>query len=1272
MAGFVWCENPLGHHRESGNFTRGGMHGFSIMWQRFYRSRFLYLVAGLLCLALAKIIVLRDAGSPAPAAEQFNRVLHQRESELAAYLDTLIRKTNGQTPQAIFKANTASHRTLYKDKGYVLLMYVGDTLKYWSDNSAAVENYMKEVCLDERLARLRNGWFQVIRKHDNSGRTYIGLSLIRSAYPYQNRYLVNEFWRDYNVPPETNIETNDPGSVNAVVAADGTYLFSLDHKQSSQPIVPLWWRIINVVLNLCGFVLLIKYLHEETHALPDTLSVRWKVILFLTVLAVFRFVMMLLHFPDTFYNSELFSPLHYGDAESFWNSNLGDFFLNALLLLFGVIYVLRHPKSLVINFPQQRASRYLLALFMIAVPVAGGWLINQMIQDLVQNSDISFDVNNIFDLSVFSYLGLLLLALFVATFFLLADHAVIQIKRMQLKFVEQLALFILAATLFTVVCALQDNVDMITVYWPFAILFVLFQRPTDTEESRYPFSLIVLLVFLFSFYTTHMIGKQSRYKEHDSRKLLAEKLAAEQDPIAEHFFIELRDKLMYDTVLIKLSQGPEADLNAFEKRVAQQYFSGYWEKYDVKVAFFDTMCVPLLRHAATYSDNFTLMEEIVHRQCEPTQTEHFYFRTKGDGRISYVAKLVLQWPGREKFLGQGTLFLELDSKLMNEEVGFPELLLDRELTVNQRLLNYSYAKYKNGVLLNHAGKFQFSLSPEQYLAAARKNEFVVQEHYEHLVYSPDNDTAVVLSMPQEGWLNITTGFSYIFTLYSLLLMLALFLRQIIVAGNAFSQLTFKYRIQLVLVLIVLASLTLFGSGSIYYIQQQYQTKNSEIISEKAHSVSLEIESKIEDNKLTAPYKEYTTYLLRKFSNVFFTDINLYDLEGNLFATSRGKVFDEGLVSRKMNPEAYLQLHINKRSEFVHDENVGNLAYLSAYLPVKNKSGELIAYLSLPYFAKQNDLEKEISSFLVALINVYVLLFSLSVIAAIFISNYLTKPLRLIQGKMRAVILGQKNDPINWETNDEIGSLVREYNRMISELAHSAELLAQSERESAWREMAKQVAHEIKNPLTPIRLSLQLLERAYRDKALDLDQKVERLTKTMIEQIDTLSSIATAFSDFAKMPKPQIEEMDLHELLDNVVSLFQETEERIKISYDHGTLDHADVEGDYEQLMRVFNNLIRNAIQAIPEEQDGIVEVKLSREGQHFVVTVKDNGTGISDEVIDKIFVPNFTTKSGGMGLGLAMVKSIVESVNGRIRFETTKGSGTTFYVSIPVRKGDSQ
>jgi methyl-accepting chemotaxis protein len=178
--------------------------------------------------------------------------------------------------------------------------------------------------------------------------------------------------------------------------------------------------------------------------------------------------------------------------------------------------------------------------------------------------------------------------------------------------------------------------------------------------------------------------------------------------------------------------------------------------------------------------------------------------------------------------------------------------------------------------------------------------------------------------------------------------------------------------------------------------------------------------------------------LKKFSNVFFTDINLYDAEGNLYASSRPKVFDEGLASRKMNPEAYSQINVLKKSEYIHDENIGNLGYLSAYLPVKNQEGEVQAYLNIPYFAKQNDLEKEISTFMVALINVYVFLFALAVLAAIFISNYLTHPLRLIQGKMREVKLGKKNDPIEWKSKDEIGSLVGEYNRMIVELSNSAE------------------------------------------------------------------------------------------------------------------------------------------------------------------------------------------------------------------------------------------
>ena len=267
--------------------------------------------------------------------------------------------------------------------------------------------------------------------------------------------------------------------------------------------------------------------------------------------------------------------------------------------------------------------------------------------------------------------------------------------------------------------------------------------------------------------------------------------------------------------------------------------------------------------------------------------------------------------------------------------------------------------------------------------------------------------------------------------------------------------------------------------------------------------------------------------------------------------------------------------------------------------------------------------------------------------------------------MRQVKLGRASEEIEWSNKDEIGSLVTEYNRMIKELATSAELLAQNERESAWREMAKQVAHEIKNPLTPMRLSIQLLQRAYTDKAPDIDQRVERLSKTMIEQIDTLASIANAFSDFAKMPKVNNEAFDLRVLVQNTISLFHGTSEGVEFSFYDNGITNAWVYADKEQLIRVFNNLFRNGIQAIPENKKGVISISLSKQNQTFVFAIKDNGVGIPDDMYDKIFVPNFTTKTHGMGLGLAIVKNSVESCNGKVWFETIKEIGTTFYVSFP-------
>ena len=243
-------------------------------------------------------------------------------------------------------------------------------------------------------------------------------------------------------------------------------------------------------------------------------------------------------------------------------------------------------------------------------------------------------------------------------------------------------------------------------------------------------------------------------------------------------------------------------------------------------------------------------------------------------------------------------------------------------------------------------------------------------------------------------------------------------------------------------------------------------------------------------------------------------------------------------------------------------------------------------------------------------------------------------------------------------------MVQEYNRKVAELQESAAQLAKSERESAWREMAKQVAHEIKNPLTPMKLSIQHMKRSIEVKDEDSQDKLNRVTASLIEQIDALTKIANEFSNFAKMPKAIEEEVNLGIVLENAYAVFSKSEE-YQIEFNNLTENNAIIWADKTLCLRVFNNLIKNALQAIPSNEEGLIKLFLTDEGDHYLVEVRDNGVGINDEQAKKIFVPYFTTKSTGTGLGLAMSQQIIENMNGKIYFKSKITKGTSFFVSFP-------
>jgi nitrogen fixation/metabolism regulation signal transduction histidine kinase len=298
--------------------------------------------------------------------------------------------------------------------------------------------------------------------------------------------------------------------------------------------------------------------------------------------------------------------------------------------------------------------------------------------------------------------------------------------------------------------------------------------------------------------------------------------------------------------------------------------------------------------------------------------------------------------------------------------------------------------------------------------------------------------------------------------------------------------------------------------------------------------------------------------------------------------------------------------------------------------------------------------------------VYVILFLVSIAAGLVLAGYITRPLRLIQQQIARISLGKRNEKIQWQGRDELGHLITEYNQMLVKLEESASLLAQSERESAWREMAKQVAHEIKNPLTPMKLNLQYLQHLMKSDAPDFREKFEKASAGIIEQIDALANIANEFSHFAKLPVSQVETINIAEVIRSSVLIF-ENKDKVAIR-NRIPEEEILVKGDRDQCLRVFNNLLTNALQAVQEVDEPWIEIGRQVREDTVVIQVRDNGSGIDEELKPKIFTPNFTTKSAGSGLGLAMVKNIMEGFSGRIWFESQKGIGTIFYMEFRRQK----
>lgn len=445
----------------------------------------------------------------------------------------------------------------------------------------------------------------------------------------------------------------------------------------------------------------------------------------------------------------------------------------------------------------------------------------------------------------------------------------------------------------------------------------------------------------------------------------------------------------------------------------------------------------------------------------------------------------------------------------------------------------------------------------------------------------------------------------------------------------------------------LISLIVLGIFSIKSIIDLNKQNNEKILKEKTESIALEIDKILEQRDTI------TNLDLINLSNTFLTDINIFDKEGTLVACSQEDIFNKGILLNKINPNALLKVRQNPNTAFYEKESICKGEFLASYI-----SSYYI--INIPFINQQKIMNENINSLVNNFANTFLFWLNIAVVIFVLLSSVITKPLELVKKRMSKINVNIHNDKIEWEKDDEIGELIKSYNLMIDKIEESALLLKQQERLDSWKELSKQVAHDIKNPLTPMKLSIQYLQRLYNDKSDMFDEKWNEIVPSLISQIENISTITQELNSYSK-PSVEKEKVDLNKCIITAINLFNNINE-VDIKYE--SIDNCFVMGEEKLFIRIFNNLIKNSMQSLYNKQDGKIRIQIKEQTNKYIVSVEDNGCGIKDEYKDKIFNMQFTTRTNGNGIGLTIVKTLLENYNAHISFHSKENMGTAFFMTF--------
>lgn len=1147
----------------------------------------------------------------------------------------------------------------------------GPELKFWNTQIIQPELSLWLHEDGQWFQKLINGYYVVSRKTIviEPGKIIAAIALIPVKWEYfvTTNDLNNSFAYIPSIEAYYNV-SETPSKALAVVNANKEVLFWLTEKTSG--VLPL--SFVTILFRLLAFACCLLWLHKAAVEIAFQHSfLKGAFFLMISLLAI-RMLSYYFPFPLNFRQFELFDPVIYGSNSIL--KSLGDLLLNVLLLLWVLLFCKYYAVPLKISpfLSNKFISGALPAAFVFLLTLLFGYVIRSLVAD----SKISFNVTDFFSLSAYSFVGFFVLGCLAFCYYLLLEQLV-QVLKVQTnnQLLIQLLLIIVSGFLFLTITINSVNVpfNLGLLLW-LLLVIVLIQWNRKVLVFLPSGGKILFWLFFFSVSLTLLLLTENGKKEWADRKRMAEKLSLQTDPSAENLLSLALSNFRTDFLQSNFNRFSTQGGNQFLKdSLLGEHFSGYLNKFDTRIFTYNAKEESLFNDDSTA---YNTLNTIYNLQSENSAGDWKYYEQAFD-KFYYLAKKEVR--DNNSFSLKGYVFVLSKPRRYSGEKFYPELFSKTFNLQSENSPSYAYAIYKNGELINSYNDYPFPIhSPKLKAEFTGFNELQTNS-FSELWYSASPDRAVVVVKRIDGWLQAITLFAYLFLVF-LIMWAAYRLFRFVIANNyelqslrQKLQLNFRTQVHATITAISIISFLVIGISTIFFFINRHSRTNKERLSRTIQIMQGEVEQALQAHAIfddvLKVYDEMAAGELQnkvnRISEIHGVDVNVYDPEGNLRVSSQPYYYNKGLLSRKMEPLAYYKLTKLFLIQTIETEKVGSRNYMSIYVPVRDEKGSAYAYINIPYFTSQNELKQEISSFLVTLINLNAFIFLIAGLFAFFVTNRITASFSFISEKMKEIKLGKSNEAIVWKRNDEIGELVTEYNKMVNQLEESATLLAKSEREGAWREMARQVAHEIKNPLTPMKLSIQYLQKAISNNDADTKTISQSVAKTLVEQIDYLSNIASEFSNFANIGSTKLERMNLVESLQSVTNLFRMNDE-IQVQFQTPVSLPLYIMGDKTQVNRLFTNLIRNAIEAVATSQKPIVELSYVLENHEVTVLIKDNGDGIAEDLQEKIFYPNFTTKTSGTGLGLAMCKSIVEQMKGSISFETEKGMGTIFFVKLPV------